>query len=85
MITSKTIHLIGMTRRDKACLVSIHRFFFLAEFETETRHALSLPPPQQFFSSSLAEFKTETRRALSLPMTNAFYGMTLNSITVMVE
>jgi hypothetical protein len=50
-----------MTRRDKACLVSIHRFFFLAEFETETR------------------------RALSLPMTNAFYGMTLNSITVMVE
>jgi hypothetical protein len=53
-----------MTRRDKACLVSI---------------------PQQFFSSSLAEFKTETRRALSLPMTNAFYGMTLNSITVMVE
>ena len=73
-----------MTRRDKACLVSIHRFFFLAEFETETRHALSLPPPQQFFLPA-TEFKTETRRALSLPMTNAFYGMTLNSITVMVE
>ena len=35
--------------------------------------------------SSLAVFKTETRHALSLPMTNAFYGMTLNSITVMVE
>ena len=75
-----------MTRRDKAGLVSIHRFFFLASPNLKLRQGMPClyPPTQQFFLPA-TEFKTETRLALSLPMTNPFYGMTLNSITVMVE